>query len=92
MPAPTPSRPSGVVIAVIIIGIVGALVVWSFAPYLLGLFVFLLLGAAMTIAVIQSKQGKPLARCPHCNYDLRGLPRDTMKCPECGRLLSGSLW
>ena len=24
----------------------------------------------------------PIDRCPHCNYDLRGITSD--KCPECG--------
>jgi hypothetical protein len=85
----SPSRPNRAVVAMIIIGIVGALVTWSLAPYLLGLFIFLMLGAAMSIAVIQSKQKAAPARCPHCNYDLRGLPRDTEKCPECGRALGG---
>jgi tRNA(Ile2) C34 agmatinyltransferase TiaS len=72
----------------ITIGIVGALVTWSLAPYLLGPFIFVMLGVAVAITIVQNKQARP--RCPHCNYDLRGLPKNTMKCPECGRLLTGA--
>lgn len=86
MPDPVPSRSNAPVIVIIVVGIVGALVTWSLAPYLLGPFIFVMLGAAIAMTLIQNKRGR--ARCPHCGYDRRGLPRETIKCPECGRLLT----
>ena len=83
--APSP-RYNGPVIAMIVVGLVGAIVTWSLAPYLLGPFIFVMLGAAIAITLVQNRQAR--ARCPHCGYDLRGLPKNTIKCPECGRLLS----
>lgn len=87
MPQAPPPRYNAPVIAMIVLGLVGAIVTWSIAPYLLGPFIFVMLAAAVAITIVQNKQAR--ARCPHCNYDLRGLPSDTIKCPECGRLLSG---
>jgi len=87
MPNPPPSRSNRAVVAIIVIGLVGAIVTWALAPYLLGPFIFVMLAAAVTITMIQNTQTR--ARCPHCKYDLRGLPQSTIKCPECGRLLSG---
>ena len=84
MPAPTPTRSSPAVVAIIILGLVGAIVTWSLAPYLLGPFIFVMLGAAVAITVIQNKRRLP-PRCPYCGYDLRGLPKTATKCPECGR-------
>jgi hypothetical protein len=71
----------------VLLGIVGALVTWSLAPYLLGPFIFVMLAAAIAITIHQKRRAE--ARCPHCRYDLRGLPKNTIKCPECGRLLTG---
>ena len=84
--APT-SRPSTPVVVMIVVGLVGVITTWALAPYLLGIFILLMLAAAVTITVIQNKKLKR-ARCPHCNYDTSGLPRTAMKCPECGRLLT----
>lgn len=30
----------------------------------------------------------PTIRCLHCDYDLRGLPGDPIRCPECGKYTS----
>jgi predicted RNA-binding Zn-ribbon protein involved in translation (DUF1610 family) len=85
---PAPSRTNTAVIIIAVVGVVGAITTWALAPYLLGFFIFAMLGAAMTVTVIQNKNRASLAKCPRCGYNIRGLPKDAEKCPECGWLLA----
>ena len=71
-----------------VVGVVGAITTWALAPYLLGLFIFAMLGAAMTVTVIQKKNRADLTKCPQCGYNIRELPKSTEKCPECGWVLA----
>ena len=85
---PAPSRTNSAVIIIAVVGVVGAILTWALAPYLLGVFIFAMLGAAITVTIIQNKNRAALAKCPHCGYDIRGLPKLTEKCPECGWVLA----
>ena len=85
---PSPSRTNTAVIIIAVVGVVGAITTWALEPRLLGFFIFAMLGAAMTVTIIQNKNRANPAKCPHCGYNIRGLPKDTEKCPECGWVLA----
>ena len=56
----------------------------QYAVLLIVLILLMTIAAWIVWLERRDRRRKLVGRCPHCHYDLRGLPPGSL-CPECGR-------